>query len=75
MNITNDNIDEATAEELQKYMDDHGVADIRMSREHHGYGSGVMLTATLRSGAVINGGPFKNLGEAMRFLVRQLEEN
>lgn len=76
MKITVDNVDEAFAEEVQKYMDDHGVADIYMKRERYSDNTttGWTIVAKLVDGRQYAGGPFKEMKDAVKFLVRKLEE-
>lgn len=70
--ITNANIDAASAAELQKYMEDHGVVDLHMRR--FAREGGWSLIAKLSNDRQVAGGPFKEMKDAIAFLVRKLEE-
>lgn len=69
--ISKDNIDEATAAELQKYMEDHGIIDIRM-RKNPGLG-GWFYTVVLLRGSVLAGGPLKEMSDCMKDIIRKVE--
>jgi hypothetical protein len=75
VNITRDNIDEATAAELQRYMEDHGVKTIQMRRERYpDKVIGWTLYARLVDGRQIVVGPFPGMSDAMKHLIFKLEE-
>lgn len=75
MNITKDNLDEATAAELQKYMEEHGVVELSMKRERYAdKKTGWTVIAKLTNDTQIAGGPFNEMSDGMKFLVQKLEE-
>lgn len=71
VNISRDNIDEASAAELQKYMTDKGVKDLRLNKPSK---EGWYLHAVLVNGAVIAGGPYPDMAACLHMLVMRLEE-
>lgn len=71
MIINKNNLDEATAAELQKYMEDKGIKEMRMARTHLGW----YVTAAFSDASVIHGGPLPEMSDCMKYLVTKLEEN
>lgn len=75
MSVSANNLDEATAAEIQKYMEDHGVVDLHMKRERYANKvTGWTVVAKLSTGVQVAGGPFPEMSDAMKFLVHKLEE-
>ncbi len=63
------NIDEATAAELQKYMEDHGVVEIKMSRIKTIW----RYEVTLVNGGLLYGDD-DSMGGCMKAIIHKLEE-
>ena len=70
--ITKSNLDEATAAELQRYMEDHGIVDLHMARRAEV--RGWVYTAVLKDGTVLAGGPLPEMSDCMKALIQKLEE-
>lgn len=70
--ITKNNLDEATAAELQRYMEDHGIVDIHMTRRADL--RGWVFVAVLKNGSALAGGPLPEMSDCMKAIVQKLEE-
>lgn len=72
MSVSSANIEEATFAEVQKYMEDHGVIELRIWWE--GVHKVWFYRAVLRGGAAVSGGGHTSMAGAMKALVHALEE-
>lgn len=69
--ITKNNLDEATAAELQKFLEDKGIKELKMARTAAGW----YVDATFIDASVLSGGPLSEMSDCMKYLIERLNEN
>lgn len=69
--ISKSNIDAATAAEIQKYLDDKGITELRMRKTKAGW----YYDATFTDRSVLAGGPYPEMSDCMQDLIKLLDEN